>query len=395
MIPFLDLASDFAEVSDDARRRVDGVLARQQFVLGPETASLEASMRSRLGAPSAVAVSSGSDALSLALLALGVGPGDAVLLPAFTFFATAGAVARAGAVPVFCDVEAGTANASQATMRAVLERSFESEAGVLRHRESGARLAALLPVHLYGRACAMGGILELAHETGAFVIEDAAQAIGARLHGKAAGLFGDAGCFSFYPTKNLGGAGDGGLVATADAALGERVARLRSHGGEHGSYLHHEVGVNARMGELVAAVLNAKVARLDDWTARRRAVAARYREGLAEAARAEAIGLPASCDPEAHVWHQFAVRIPSRGRGSARRDAVQRVLDARGIATRVFYPLPLHLQPCFASLGGKPGDFPEAEAAATELLCLPIHPSLGDGEVDEVAAAVVAAAAEA
>lgn len=395
MIPFLDLASDFAEVADDARRRLDGVLARQQFVLGPETAALEAAMRSRLGAPSAVAVSSGSDALSLALLALGVGAGDAVLLPAFTFFATAGAVARAGAVPVFCDVERGTANASEATMREAIARGFVRDGAVWKHRASGAKLAALLPVHLYGRACAMGGILELAHETGTFVIEDAAQAVGARLHGKAAGLFGDAGCFSFYPTKNLGGAGDGGLVATADAGLGERVARLRSHGGEHGSYLHHEIGVNARMAEMVAAVLNAKLARLDEWTSRRRAVATRYAERLAEAADAGTVGLPAPCETDAHVWHQFAVRIPSRDGRSSRRDAVQRALDAKGIATRVFYPLPLHRQPCFASLGGRAGDLPEAEAAAAELLCLPIHPSLGDGEVDEVASALVAAAREA
>lgn len=402
MIPFLDLAADFAEASDDARRRIDGVIARQQFVLGPETSALEAALGERLGASSAVAVSSGSDALSLALLALGIGVGDAVLLPSFTFFATAGAVARAGAVPVFCDIERGTANASETTMRAALERAFVRDGALMRHRVSGAKLAALMPVHLYGRVAEMGGILELAHETGAFVIEDAAQAIGARLHGKSAGLFGDAGCFSFYPTKNLGGAGDGGLVACASAALGDRIARLRSHGGEHGSYLHREVGVNARMAELAAAVLNAKLVHLDAWTARRREIAARYTQRFADAAREGAaagredlIGLMDACDPAAHVWHQYAVRLVAAGGGDVRRSAVQRALEDRGIATRVFYPLPLHRQPCFASLGERPGDLRESEAAASELLCLPIHPSMTQEAVDQVAAAVVEAAAQA
>jgi dTDP-4-amino-4,6-dideoxygalactose transaminase len=392
VIPFLDLAADFAEGEADARRRLDGVLARQQFVLGPETAELEASLAAFLGAPSAVAVSSGSDALSLALLALGVGPGDAVLVPAFTFFATAGAVARAGAVPVFCDVEAGSANVSEATMREALARFFHGDGDELRHRDTGARLAALMPVHLYGRACAMDGVLRVADDTGARVIEDAAQAIGARTRGKSVGLFGDAGCFSFYPTKNLGGAGDGGLVVAADAALGERVARLRSHGGEHGSYLHHEVGVNARLSELAAAVLNAKLPRLEAWTRRRREIAARYLERLGDAASRGLFDLPETGEAEANVWHQFPVRLAPGAGGRSRRDAVQRALDEQGIATRVFYPLALPFQPCFASLGARPGDFPEAEAAAAERLCLPIHPSLDHDAVDRVAAALVAAA---
>lgn len=413
MIPFLDLAADFAEVESQARRRLDGVLARQQFVLGPETGELEATMRSRTGATAAVAVSSGSDALSLALLALGVGAGDAVLLPSFTFFATAGAVARAGAVPVFCDIEASTFLAEAAQMEAAIERDFREEGGVVRHRASGARLKALLPVHLYGRACAMDAIVSLAGRLGAVVVEDAAQAIGCRvggeavgsdsdgrhvgthsngrhvgtpLNGRHVGLWGDVGCFSFYPTKNLGGAGDGGLLLCRDADLGARLASLRTHGGVHGSYEHREIGVNARMGEMEAAVLNAKLARLDAWTARRVELAALYDECLASAA-SRGILTPAPPAPEGgHVHHQYVVRI-ARGR-----DEVMARLEGEGIATRVFYPLPLHLQPCFRSLGGREGDLPVSEAAAREVLCLPLYPSLTDGRVERVAKALEAAA---
>jgi dTDP-4-amino-4,6-dideoxygalactose transaminase len=394
LIPFLDLAADFAEVEAEARRRLDGVLARQQFVLGPETGELEATMRSRTGATAAVAVSSGSDALSLALLALGVGAGDAVLLPSFTFFATAGAVARAGAVPVFCDIEASTFLAEAAQMEAAIERDFQEEGGVVRHRASGARLKALLPVHLYGRACAMDSIVSLAGRIGAVVVEDAAQAVGCRIGGEAVGtpldgrhvgLWGDVGCFSFYPTKNLGGAGDGGLLLCRDADLGARLASLRTHGGVHGSYEHREIGVNARMGEMEAAVLNAKLARLDAWTARRVELAALYDECLVSAA-SRGILTPAPPAPEgAHVHHQYVVRI-ARGR-----DEVMARLEGEGIATRVFYPLPLHLQPCFRSLGGREGDLPLSEAAAREVLCLPLYPSLTDGGVERVAAALEAA----
>jgi dTDP-4-amino-4,6-dideoxygalactose transaminase len=388
LIPFLDLASDYAEVEVDARRRIDGVLARQQFVLGPETAELEEAVRRRLGGAAAVAVSSGTEALSLSLLALGIGAGEAVLLPAFTFFATAGAVARAGAVPVFCDIDRASFLAGSVEMRRAIEREFRVEAGEYRHRRSGARLAALMPVHLYGRGCDMDAITALAREAGAKVIEDAAQAFDCRLGGKAVGRFGDAGCFSFYPTKNLGGAGDGGLVLCEDPALAARIARLRSHGSEDGSYEHHEAGVNARMAELVAAVLNAKLVRLDAWTARRRALAALYTSCLAGAARRGLLELPAPCEAEAHVWHQYAVRIT----GAPRRDPVRRLLEEQGIATRVFYPLPLHLQPCFAALAAAAGDLPQAEAAAREVLCLPMYASLGDDAACRVAEALVHAA---
>ncbi len=387
MIAFLDLAAEFTAVAEDARARLDGVLARQQFVLGPETAELERSLQRRLGVASAVAVSSGTEALAISLLALGVGPGDAVLVPAFTFFATAGAVVRAGARPVFCDVAPGTLLAGPREFEAAIEREFRRDGGAWRHRASGARLSALLPVHLYGRACDMDGIVRLGGEAGASVVEDAAQAIGCRIGDAAVGSFGATGCFSFYPTKNLGGAGDGGLVVTNDAGLGARLARLRSHGSEHGSYLHDEVGVNARMSEMEAAVLNAKLSCLDAWNARRRDVAARYSAALAEAARRGLLELPPAAPAGSHVWHQYAVGLPA-----ARRDRVRRRLEDAGIATRVFYPLPLHRQPCFAGLATP--DLPESEAASRAVLCLPIRPSLADADVDRVAAALVAAAGE-
>lgn len=385
MIPFLDLAADLAQVEADARRRIDGVLTSCQYVLGPETAELEDALRRRFAVRSAIAVSSGTDALSLSLLALGVGAGDAVLLPAFTFFATAGTVARAGAKPVFCDIEHDSYLASARTMRAAIDRDFHLQDGLLRHRDSGAKLALLLPVHLYGRACDLDAILELARETGTRVIEDAAQAIDCRWRGRPISTFGDAGCLSFYPTKNLGGAGDGGMVVCNDEALGAKVARLRNHGAAAGTAEHAEAGFNARMPELVAAVLNAKLPRLAEWTQRRREIAALYTRLLADAARGRLLELSATAPEPSQVWHQYAVRVP----GAARRDRVQAALDSRGIATRIFYPLPLHRQPCFAT--GKRIDFPEADAAAAEVLCLPIYPSLSDAAVVEVAEALLEA----
>jgi dTDP-4-amino-4,6-dideoxygalactose transaminase len=387
LIPFLDLAADFAEVEDDARRRIDGVLARQQFVLGPETLALEEALRLRLGAQATVAVSSGTEALALSLLALGIGAGDAVVVPAFTFFATAGAVVRAGAEPVFCDIDASTFLAGATQMRAAIDREFTRRDGALRRRGSGAKLAALMPVHLYGRACDMPAIEALAGEVGAKIVEDAAQALGARIGTRAVGAFGDTGCFSFYPTKNLGGPGDGGLVACRQADLAARLVRLRSHGGDHGSYEHHEAGINARMSELAAAVLNAKLVRFDDWTARRRTIADFYNRHLADAVAEGLVELPAPCDLTEHVWHQYAVRIA----GESRRDHVRARLEAAGIATRVFYPVPLHRQPCFSHLADA-GDFREADAASREVLCLPIYPSMSDTDADEVTSALVEAA---
>lgn len=401
-ISFLDLAGDFAEVADDARARVEGVLSRQGFVLGPETAELEASMRSRIGSPCALACSSGSDALYLAMLALDIGPGDAVLCPSFTFFATAGAVARAGARPVFVDADGQTLISGADEMRAAVEREFAREpGGEWRRRETGERLAAMVPVHLYGRAAPMRDLSTLAEELGLRIIEDAAQAIDARGDAGMVGTWGDVACFSFYPTKNLGGAGDGGLLTTGNAELGERLARLRVHGAGGGSYYHEEVGINARMGELQAAVLNAKLPRLDDWNAARARHAARYRELLRGVAQDGLLQLPPPSIDAGTVWHQFTVRIGPGGgisaapgertsnvvasAGKSLRDGVAHQLDEAGIPARVFYPLPLHLQPCFSSLGYSAGDLPVCEAAAGDVLCLPVHSRLTEDDVLRVA----------
>lgn len=382
-VPFLDLAADWAEVADDARARIDRALETTTYVLGPETSELEASMRTMLGCEHAYAVSSGSDALYLALLALDLGPGDAVLVPSFTFFATAGAVVRAGALPVFVDIDPRTWNCEQ--------EQFED--ALLRFETSGAAQAsvrALIAVHLYGRSVEMGPLMQWARRKGLSVIEDAAQAVGAGSDEGAVGTVGDVGCFSFYPTKNLGSAGDGGLVTTRDAGLGSRLARLRVHGAGGQVYQHEEVGINARMGELQAAVLNAKFPYLQEWIERRRARAAEYLEQLTGIS---GIVLPTVVEPDFHVWHQFSVRVPGR------RDQVQRLLEAVGVQTRVFYPLPLHRQPCFAAaweeLAGESeaASLPRSDAAAAEVLCLPIYASLSSESVGEVCRQLEAALA--
>jgi dTDP-4-amino-4,6-dideoxygalactose transaminase len=382
-VPFLDLAADWNEVADDARARIDSVLSTTAYVLGPQTNELEASMRAELGCEYAYAVSSGSDALYLALLALDIGPGDAVLLPSFTFFATAGAVVRAGALPVFVDLDTRSWNAE-------LEQFQDA---LLRYETSGsapARVRAIIAVHLYGRCVEMTPLMEWARRKGFSVIEDAAQAIGASGEAGNAGTVGDIGCFSFYPTKNLGSAGDGGLVTTNDEALAKRLARLRVHGAGGAAYQHEEVGINARMGELQAAVLNAKLPRLRDWTEWRRARAAQYIELLGGLS---GVMLPEVPEVGDHVWHQFAVRIPGR------RDEVQRLLNRVEVQSRVFYPIPLHRQQCFAGAWeeacgeSSAATLPRSEAAAAEVLCLPMFASLSSEAVSEVCAELEAALA--
>ncbi len=375
-VPFLDLAADFAAVADDARARIDSVLASHAFVLGPQTAELEAWLAGRTGARFAVACSSGSDALYLALRALDIGAGDAVVVPAFTFFSTAGAVANTGARPIFADIDPATFMTGPAELEAALEREGAG-AGAGASASPGSRLRAVIPVHLYGATADMAGLRQVAERFSLAIVEDAAQALGAIAAEGTAGACGAVGCFSFYPTKNLGGPGDGGALVTDDSRIAERLRRLRVHGAE-GAYEHHETGVNARMSELVAAVLNAKTAEFDGWLAARQRIAGHYRSALSASAEGGLLTLPAETATGAHVYHQFAVRVP-RGR-----DEVALALAERGVETRVFYPRPLHLQPCFAELGYRAGQLPEAERAAREVLCLPIYPSLSDARVSEV-----------
>ena len=364
-IPILDLTRYDADLKRDVARAVEEVFVTGRFVLGPANEAFEKALASMLGARHAVGVSSGTDALLVALMALGVGPGDEVVTSPFSFFASAGVVARLNARPVFVDIEPGTFNMDATRLEAALTP----------------RTKAIQPVHLYGQCADMTPILEIAGRHAIPVLEDACQAIGATYEGRAAGTLGTMGAFSFYPTKNLGAAGDAGAVATGDDVLAVSLRSLRLHGST-ATYFHERVGGNFRLDALQAAVLNVKLPRLEAWNERRRAVARRYAELLADAVRAERIVLPVEVPGRRHVYHQYVVRVRDR-------DGVKRRLAERGVASAVFYPVPLHLQNCFSELGGREGDFPQAERAAKEVLALPVFPELTDAEVERVAEAVV------
>ncbi len=368
-IPLLDLTRYDDDLKRDIARAVEGVFASGRFVLGPANDAFERELASALGVRHAIGISSGTDALLVSLMALGVEPGDEVVTSPFSFFASAGVVSRLGAKPVFVDIDPSTFNLDAARLEEKLTP----------------RTKAIQPVHLYGQCADMGPILEIARRRGIPVVEDACQAIGASWQGKPAGTLGELGAFSFYPTKNLGGAGDAGAVTTSDDRLAELVRRLRVHGSTV-TYHHDRVGGNFRMDAVQAAVLTAKLPRLSAWNERRRAIAKRYDARFAEAARAGRIGLPAEASGRRHVYHQYVVRVPHR-------DDVRRRLTERGVATSVFYPIPLHLQDCFRDLGGRESDFPQAEKAAREVLALPMFPQLTDDEIERVADAVVASVA--
>jgi len=380
-VPALDLRAQYAGIRSELRDAVDRVFERQSFVLGEEVEALERELSSYCEARHAIACGSGSDALLLALQALGVGPGDEVLCPAFTFFATAGSIARLGATPVFADIEPAGCMLDPRAARAAAARCT--------------RLRAILPVHLYGQPADLDALLSLARELGVPLLEDAAQAIGARDRGgRRIGGRGRVATFSFYPSKNLGGAGEGGLVTTDDEPLAEQVARLRVHGASR-RYHHVEVGMNSRLDALQAAVLRVKLRHLDAWTAARRAAARRYDEGFAKAgARPSSLALgdgdlplrfPATvAEPAVHVYHQYVVRVPGE-----RRDGLRRHLAERGIDSEVYYPLGLHRQPCFAALGYRDGDLPETDRAARETLALPIYAEISEAQQQHVIASVV------
>jgi dTDP-4-amino-4,6-dideoxygalactose transaminase len=367
-VPVLNLKAQYETIRDRIDAAIHQVLESGQFILGPNVSVLEEELAGFLGVARAVTMASGTDALHLALRALGVGPRDLVLTPAFTFVATATAVSYIGARPVFADIQPATFNLDP-------DRVDESLAARGSGRRIHGRVRAMVPVHLYGQPADMDRLLAIARDRGIAVVEDAAQAIGAEYHGKRVGGLGRIGCFSFYPTKNLGALGDGGLATTQDPELAGRLRSLRVYGGRE-RYLHEELGFNSRLDEIQAAVLRVKLAFLEQWTERRRAIAERYRVGLA----GSGVGLPVEAPGSRHVYHQFAIRVPDR-------DAVQRRMAERGVRTAVYYPLPLHLQPMYRELGHRSGDFPEAERAAREVLCLPIYPELTDAHVDEAVTA--------
>lgn len=349
MIPLLDLKSQYATIRDEIRSALDRVVESQRFILGPEVEALEREIAAYSRCNHAIGVSSGTDALLVALMAIGIKAGDEVITPPYSFFATAGAVARLAAKPVFVEIDPKTYNIDPNGIEARIT----------------SRTRAIIPVHLFGQMAPMKAIMEIAGRHNLLVIEDAAQAIGAELEGQRAGSAGDVACFSFFPSKNLGGFGDGGMVTVKDAALAERVRMLRMHGFR--SKYHNELlGGNFRLDEIQAAVLRVKLKYLDRWTEARRRNAAFYREALAQTA---GIALPHELPESRHIYNQFVIRSP-------RRDELVAHLKEQGIGCEVYYPLPLHLQVCFRDLGYKPGDFPLSEAASLESLAIPIYPEL-------------------
>lgn len=361
-VPLLDLKAQYATIREEIRAAVDAVLESQQCILGPTVADCEAKLAPYCGCPHAVTVSSGSDALLISLMAEGIGPGDEVITSPYTFFATAGAIARIGAKPVFVDIDPHTYNINPAGIEAKITKNTK----------------AIMPVHLYGQCAEMDPIVALADRRGIPVIEDAAQAIGAEYKGRRAGSMGRYGCFSFFPSKNLGAAGDGGVVTVQDAAVAEKLRILRVHGSEP-KYYHSMIGGNFRFDALQAAIVGVKLGHLDKWTAGRQANAARYRRLFAAAGLSGdgLVQLPYEVPGNRHIYNQFVIRVP-------RRNELQAYLKEQKIGNEVYYPVPLHVQKCFEYLGHRPGDFPASEAAAAETLALPIYPELSDAQAEWV-----------
>jgi dTDP-4-amino-4,6-dideoxygalactose transaminase len=352
-VPLLDLKQQHEALRAELRAATERVLDSQQFVLGEEVRLLEEELARYCGTRHAIGCASGSDALLLALMALNIRAGDEVITTPFSFFATASAITRTNATPVFVDIEPRTYNLDPSLLEAAITK----------------RTRAIMPVHLYGQCAEMDALMEVAARHKLPVIEDAAQAIGAEDGARRAGSMGSIGCFSFYPTKNLGGAGDGGMLTTDDDALAERLRRLRVHGGAT-EYLHTEIGINSRLDSLQAAILRVKLPHLDGWSEARRERAETYSRLLADAHLAFDVQVPSIRENTRHIFHQYVVRVPEH------RDALIEHLRAHGVGSKIYYPVPLHLQECFAYLGYEAGALPSAERAARETLALPLYPEL-------------------
>ena len=357
-VGLLALDRQYAALRDEIRAALDRVCDSGRFVLGPDVADLEAELARALDVPHAISCASGSDALLLALMALDIQPGDEVILPSYTFFATASAVTRLGATPIFADIDPTTYLVDPADVE----------------RKIGRRTRAIIPVHLFGRTADMDALLPIAKAAGLPIVEDAAQSILSTWHGRCSGGLGDVGCFSFYPTKNLGGAGDGGFLTTTRDDLAAKLRLLRVHGMEP-RYYHQVIGINSRLDSLQAAILRVKLPHLDAWTTARQANAARYLELFSHYDLAGRITVPGDEPRGRHVWNQFVIRV-----ADGQRDALRAHLTAAKVGTEIYYPVPLHLQQCFASLGWAKGDLPHTERAADETLALPIFPELEPAE---------------
>lgn len=352
-VPLLDLQAQYVSLRDDLQQAVDRVMSSQRFVLGDEVRRLETSLAEYCQTKHAVGCASGSDALLLALMALDVKAGDEVITTPFSFFATGACVARLGARPVFVDIDPDTYNIDPSRVADAITP----------------RTKVIMPVHLYGQCAEMDPLLEIGRRHGIPVVEDAAQAIGATDNGRRAGSMGTIGCFSFYPTKNLGGAGDGGILTTSDDEVAARLRRLRTHGGSN-EYEHEEIGINSRLDELQAAVLNVKFPSLDKWSDERARKAEVYTKLLNDADLRFPLVTPRVRSGARHIFHQYVVRVPGN------RDALMEHLKNHGVGSKIYYPISLHLQKCFEYLGYKKGDLPASEAAADETFALPCYPEL-------------------
>jgi dTDP-4-amino-4,6-dideoxygalactose transaminase len=358
-VPLLDLKAQYDTLRDEIHAAMDRVIESQHFILGPEVEALEREVAAYSHCQYGIGVSSGTDALLVALMAIDLQPGDEVITTPYTFFATAGSIVRLGGRPVFVDIDPRTYNIDPAGIEAAITP----------------RTKAIMPVHLFGQMADMDPIMEIARNHGLIVIEDAAQAIGAEYKGRRAGSIGHLGCFSFFPSKNLGGFGDGGMVTTNDPGLADKVKLLRGHGARP-KYFHKLIGGNFRLDALQAAILRVKLKYLDGWTAARQRNAARYRQLLADAG--SSLDLPLDAGNGRHIYNQFVIR-------SSRRDALMAYLKAQQIGTEVYYPLSMHQQECFANLGHRTGDFPVSEEAANTTLALPVYPELSPLQIEEVA----------
>ncbi len=365
-VPLLALDRQYAALREQIREAINRVCDSGRFVLGPDVADLEAELAKALGVPHVISCASGSDALLLALMALDVGTGDEVIVPSYTFFATASAVTRLGAVPIFADIDPVT--------YLVDPRDIE--------KKISSRTRAIVPVHLFGRTADMDAIGPIAVKAGLPIVEDAAQSILSTWHGRCSGSLGDVGCFSFYPTKNLGGAGDGGFLTTTRDDVAKSLRLLRVHGMEP-RYYHEVIGINSRLDSIQAAVLRVKLPHLDSWTTARQMNAARYQEIFSEYDLASRVAVPGDEPRGRHVWNQFVIRVLDDSR-----DALRAHLAKHGVGTEIYYPVPLHLQKCFTHLGWAKGDLPETERAAEQTLALPIFPELDSAEQRTVVARI-------
>ena len=366
-VPLLDLRDQYAPLRDEIMKEIAEICDSQRFILGDKVVKLEKELAEYCGAPHVCGVTSGSDALLIALMVENIGAGDEVITTPFTFFATAGAIARTGAKPVFVDIDEDTYNINPELIEAAVTE----------------KTRAIIPVHLFGQCCDMDKINAIAKKHNLIVIEDAAQSIGAEYKGRRAGSIGDYGCFSFFPSKNLGCFGDGGAVSTNSAERFELLKIFRNHG-QGSTYIHKYVGGNFRLDSLQAGILSIKLRELDKWHDGRARNAAIYRELFAASGIGGAVKLPGVADSTTrHIYNQFSVRI-----GGGKRDAVRKFLTENNVGCNVYYPLSLHLQDCFAYLGGKPGDFPVSEAISQEILALPIFPELKKEQLEYVVATI-------